>query len=49
MNKFEDPSLEDDFAEIYQVEKLFKLCNKLKSFDDTFMARIFKSPSCYKI
>lgn len=49
MNKNEDPSLVDDFTEIYQIEKQFKLDNKLKSFEDTFMARVFKSPGLYKI
>lgn len=49
MNKFEDPSLASGYAEIDQVEKPFKLDNKLKNFEDTFMARIFKSSHAYKI
>lgn len=49
INKYEDPSLDDGFVEVFQVEKQFKLCNKLKNFEDTFMARIFKSSSEYKI
>jgi hypothetical protein len=49
MNKFEDPSTVGGYTEIYQVEKTLKLDNKLKSFEDTFMARIFKSADSYKI